>query len=159
MTEFNEAMAHLDEKFGNKDNLIGISTISLATSAEGLPHPAARFVDAYYEAGAFYTVTSAVSNKIKQIEANPNVAICYVVDTFTADGRAENLGWVKDSQNLELAVKLREIFAEWYDEANNDDDPNTCILKVTLKKGLWNFPHEGKSTLIDFESKTVTNRG
>ena len=29
-----------------------------------------------------------------------------------------------------LATKLRKIFAEWYYEANKDEDPNTCLLKL-----------------------------
>lgn len=159
MEEFNRALAHLQEKFGDKDNLIGLSTISLKSTPDGQAHPAVRFVDAYYEDGAFYTVTYATSSKVQQIMANPAVAICYVVDSFTADGHGENLGWVKDSKNSALAAKLREIFAEWYDDANNDDDPNTCILKITLDRGLWNFPHEGKCTLIDFVTKEVEHRG
>ena len=159
MEEFKTAMGHLQEKFGNKDNLIGISTIALEPSTDGQPQPDARFVDAYYEDGAFYTVTYATTKKIQQITVNPHVALCYVVDSFTATGRGENLGWVKAEKNLELAAKLREIFAEWYQDANNDEDPNTCILKVTLEQGLWNFPHEGRSTAIDFMAKTVVHKG
>ena len=32
-------------------------------------------LNAYYEDGSFYIITYALSNKIKQIEKNPNVAI------------------------------------------------------------------------------------
>jgi len=47
----------IDERFG-KDNVI-----SLATSAENIPY--VRYVNAYYEKGAFYVITYALSNKMK----------------------------------------------------------------------------------------------
>ena len=54
-----------------------------------------------------------------------------------------------------MRARLREIFAAWYDEANNDDNPNTCILRVRLTKGLWNDAHKGIQNHIDFISKTA----
>ena len=159
MNDFQQALTELQEKFGNKDNLIGIATIALETSESGQPMPDTRFVDAYYQDGAFYTTTYATTKKMQQLAANPNVALCYVVESFTATGYGENLGWTKDPQNAEIAERLREVFAEWYQDANNDEDPNTYILKITLQQGLWNFPHEGKWTAIDFVTKTVTHQG
>ncbi len=159
MNKYEEAMKRLDQMAGNKDGLICLSTISLDAGADGKCLPAARLVDAYYEDGAFYTVTYATSDKMRQIAQNPEVAICIIVENFTADGFAENLGWVKDEKNIELTKKLRTIFAAWYDDANNDDDPNTCILRVILTKGLWNDPHKGIKDEIDFVSKTVTSTG
>jgi uncharacterized pyridoxamine 5'-phosphate oxidase family protein len=35
-----------------------------------------RTVNSYYEDGAFYVVTYALSGKIKQIQKNANVAVC-----------------------------------------------------------------------------------
>ena len=86
---------------------------------------------------------------------NPEAAICVIVENFTADGIGENLGWVCDEKNTEMMAKLREIFAAWYYEANNDEDQNTCLLRITLTKGLWNNPHEGTRTEIDFINKKV----
>ena len=71
MEEFKTAMGHLQEKFGNKDNLIGISTIALEPSTDGQPQPDARFVDAYYEDGAFYTVTYATTKKFNRLPPIP----------------------------------------------------------------------------------------
>ena len=156
MNKYDEAMKLLDEKVGNKDGLITLSTIALEEGANGKSRPAARIVDAYYEDGAFYTVTYATSNKMRQIAQNPEVAVCIIVETFTADGIGENLGWVCDEKNTEIMVKLRTIFAEWYNEANNDEDPNTCLLRVRLTKGLWNDPHKGIKNEIDFVNKTAT---
>ena len=62
------------ERF-EKDNII-----ALATLEDGIP--SVRNVNAYYENGAFYVITYALSNKMKQIEKNPTVAIAG--DWFTA---------------------------------------------------------------------------
>lgn len=155
MSKYDDAMKLLDEKLGNKDGLISLSTIALEPGEGGKSRPAARIVDAYYEDGAFYTVTYATTDKMQQIAANPAVAVCIIVDNFTADGIGENLGWVCDEKNTEMMKKLREIFKEWYNDANNDEDPNTCLLRIRLTKGLWNNPHEGIRNNIDFINKTA----
>lgn len=155
MNRYQEAMKLLEEKLGNKDGLISLSTIALEPGADGKSRPAARLVDAYYEDGAFYTVTYATSGKMLQIAQNPEVAVCIIVENFTADGIGENLGWVCDEKNAEMMTKLRAIFAEWYQEANNDDDPNTCLLRIRLTKGLWNDAHKGIRNEIDFINKTA----
>ena len=49
------------------------SIIALATTVEGMPY--VRNVDAYYADGAFYVLTYALSNKMKQMEENPIVAL------------------------------------------------------------------------------------
>ncbi|NLG99529.1 MAG: pyridoxamine 5'-phosphate oxidase family protein [Chloroflexi bacterium] len=155
MSTYDEAMKLLDEKFGNKDGLIALSTIALEPGADGRSRPAARIVNAYYEDCAFYTVTYATSGKMLQIAQNPEVAVCVIVDNFTADGIGENLGWVCDEKNAQIMTKLRKVFAEWYNEANNDEDPNTCLLRVRLTKGLWNDAHKGIRNEIDFVNRTA----
>lgn len=155
MNKYDEAIRLLDEKLGNKDVLISLSTIALEPGDNGRSRPAARIVDAYYEDGAFYTVTYAASNKMRQIAQNPEVSICIIVDNFTADGIGENLGWVCDEKNAEMMKKLRAIFAAWYNEANNDEDPNTCLLRISLTKGLWNDAHKGIRNELDFVNKTA----
>lgn len=153
MNKYEEAMKLLDKQVGNKDGLITLSTIALETGKDGKSKPAARIVDAYYEDGSFYIVTYATSNKILQIAKNPEVAVCVIVENFTADGIGENLGWVCDEKNLKMMTKLREIFASLYHAANNDEDPNTCLLRIRLTKGLWNDPHNGIKNEIDFINK------
>ena len=66
----------MKERFG-KDQIIAIATVQ-----DGKPY--VRNVDGYYEDGAFYVITYALSNKMKQIEENPHVAISG--DWFTAHG-------------------------------------------------------------------------
>ena len=99
--------------------------IALATTGDNTPY--VRTVNSYYEDGAFYVITYALSNKMKQIEKNPVVAICG--EWFTAHGVGENLGYIRD--------KLRAGSAEWYDNGHvNEEDPNTCILCIRLTDGV-----------------------
>ena len=97
--------------------------------------PNVRTVNAYYENGAFYVITHAQSNKMKQIAENPNVGICG--EWFTAHGIGTNMGWFGKENNGVIAQKLREVFSEWIDNGHNDfDDVNTCILRVELTDGV-----------------------
>lgn len=115
------------ERFG-KDSLIALATVE-----DGIPY--VRTVDAYYDNGAFYVLTYALSNKMKQIEQNPTVAISG--DWFTAHGRGSNLGWFGSRENEQTADKMRAVFAEWIDNGhNNFEDENTCILRVELTDGV-----------------------
>lgn len=77
-----EAQKIMNERFC-KDSLIALATMDGTT-------PWVRTVNSFYEDGAFYVVTYGLSNKMKQIEKNPTVAICG--DWFTGHGIGENLG-------------------------------------------------------------------
>lgn len=122
-----EAEMVMKERFG-KDSII-----ALATTEEGIPQ--VRNVDALYVDGAFYIITYALSNKMRQIEANPVVGIAG--EWFTAHGTGENLGYFKKEENKEIAEKLRAAFAEWIDNGHNDfEDVNTCILCIKLTDGV-----------------------
>ena len=115
------------ERFG-KDSLISIATIG-----DGIPW--VTIVDAYYEDGAFFCITYALSNKMKQIEKNSMIAICG--EWFYGHGIGENIGYVRADENQEIANKLRKAFAAWYDNGHtNEEDPNTCILKIILTDGI-----------------------
>lgn len=117
----------LTKRFG-KDSLISVATVEDGT-------PWVRTVDAYYDDGAFYCITYALSNKMKQIAKNSTVAICG--EWFSGHGTGENIGHVKDVKNQDIANKLRAAFAAWYDNGHtNEDDPNTCILKITVSDGI-----------------------
>ena len=121
-----EALEIMNERFGC-DSLIALGTV------EGNV-PYVRAVNSYYEKGAFYVVTHALSNKMKQIEKNPTVAICG--EWFTAHGIGENLGHVLKPRNADMMDKLRVVFEEWYDNGHVDEtDPNTILLRIRLTKG------------------------
>lgn len=128
MSGFSEAAREaMDMRFGCD------SLIALATVEDGKPR--VRAVNAYYEDGSFYVITNALSGKMRQIAKDPAVAICG--DWFTGDGVGENIGHVRLEANEEISSKMRAAFAEWYDNGHvNEDDPNTCILRVRLKNGV-----------------------
>ncbi len=122
-----EAMGIMDQRFGCD------SLIALATMDRNIPW--VRTVNGYYEKGCFYVITHALSNKMKQIEKNPAVAVCG--DWFTGHGRGENLGHIRDEKNEEIVTRLQLAFCEWYDNGHVDEeDPNTCILCIRLTDGV-----------------------
>lgn len=109
------------------------SLISLATCCGA--EPRVRTVNAYYEDGAFYVITYALSNKIKELADNPRAAVCG--DWMTAQGIGENLGHPCDARNAVIAQKLRSVFSAWYGNGHvNEEDPYTCILKITLASAV-----------------------
>lgn len=126
-----EAEKIMVERFG-KDTIIALSTIENEI-------PYVRYVDAYYENGAFYIITHALSNKIKHIENNSTVAIAG--EWFTAHGKGINLGYWGKIENEMIANKLTKAFAEWINNGhNNFKDQNTIILCVELTDGIL-FSH------------------
>lgn len=143
MSTFDIASELMTERFG-KDRLLAIAT----TDGVRLHN---RMVDAYYENGAFYITTNARSNKVRQIEAHPNVALA-AVDWFTGHGVGRNLGWVLQPANTEIRSSLREAFA-WYDDANNEQDENCCILEIRLTDGMLIQDHHVLRYQIDFVNK------
>lgn len=128
MEKLNEETARImAERFG-KDTLI-----ALATEEDGIPY--VRHVNAYYEDRAFYVITHGLSNKMRQMEKNPLVAVSGF--WFTGHGEGVNLGWFNRAENRAMADRLRTAFAEWIDNGHNDfDDENTCLLRIQLKSGL-----------------------
>lgn len=132
----------MKERFG-KDQIIAVATVQ-----DGKPY--VRNVDGYYEDGAFYVITYALSNKMKQIEENPHVAISG--DWFTAHGKGVNLGWFGKEENKNIAEKLKKAFQEWIDNGhNNFDDENTCILCIQLIDGI--LFSQGTRYDIDFTNR------
>ena len=142
MEKLNEQTKELmKERFGH-DSLLSVATVGY----DG--NPWVRIVNAYYEDGAFYSATHTLSNKMQQISKDPRVGVCG--EWFTAHGRGENIGHPRDEKNIALMERLREAFSAWYQNGHtNEDDPNTCILKITLTDAvLW---HHGTCYEIDFK--------
>lgn len=133
------ALEVMNERFG-KDSLIALATL------DGT-RPSVRTVDALYVDGAFYVITHALSGKMQQIAVNPAVGVSG--EWFTGHGVGENIGHVCATQNQAIADKLRAAFAAWYLNGHtNEDDPNTCILRIRLTDGVL-FSH-GTRYDLDF---------
>lgn len=117
----------MDERFG-KDSIIALATVE-----DGRPY--VRYVNGFYQDGAFYVITYALSNKMRQLKKDPAFSIAG--DWFTASGRGQDLGWFRREENREIAEKLRNAFAEWIDNGHNDfSDENTHILRLKLERGV-----------------------
>lgn len=160
VNEFEEGLKKMEEIFGNgKDNAISLGTIAREPSEGGKVRPMVRTIDVYYEDGVFYGVTYATSNKMMQIAQNAEVSVAGCLEMFTANGVAENLGWVLAPQNAEIRQKLRTAFAAWYDLANNEQDENCCILAIHLQKGTLNINHWEKLYHMDFVNKKIMENG
>jgi general stress protein 26 len=143
MTNNEKALSLMTERFGH-DTLLSVATM------DG-DRPSVRIVDAYFEDGAFYVVTYALTGKMKQMEKNPAVGVCG--EWFTAHGIGENLGHVLTPENAEMMAKLRAAFAEWYDNGHtNESDPNTVLLRIRLTDGI--LFHNGERFEITFANSS-----
>ena len=121
----------LTERFG-RDTLI-----ALATESGGKPY--VRTVNAHYEDGAFYIITHALSNKMRQLAQNPAAAIAG--EWFTAHGRGVNLGYIEKEENRRIADRLKEAFSAWLNNGHVDmQDENTVLLCIQLETGTL-FSH------------------
>lgn len=157
MTKYENVMKLMDELCGNgKEEIIALATISLSSNLDDNPSPAVRMVCAYYENGAFYVSTGATKNKMLQIENNNQVSVAGL-GWYSFQGRAENLGWVKDEKNAEIRAKFKEIF-NWFDEVGDEDNPNSIVLRIALTEGVIidNAEKYGEKRYeINFINKTV----
>ena len=133
MDKYNEAINILAQWYG-KDTFLTLSTIENNRIC-------VRVVNAYYEDGCFYVVTNTLSNKMKQIEKNPNVALSCGIPWqgyLNAHGTGENLGHVLVEKNIAIMIKLREVFSKWYSNGDvNENDPNTCVLRIRLSDASY----------------------
>lgn len=122
---------------------------AMATMADNTP--SLRFIDTYFDNGAFYGVTYANTNKMKEIAANPNVALCSRKG-YLFSGKAYNIGHPLLPENSEIRSKLVKAFEPWYFKHNNEKD-DICILKIEPLSG---FVHkDGIGYNINFIEKTV----
>lgn len=124
---YNESLMVMNELFA-KDY-----TLALATSRENVP--SVRFVDTFYDDGAFYIVTHAKSQKVVEIEANSSVSLCNKLYRFS--GIANNIGHPLAEQNKNIREKLIKVFESWYFAHNNENDEAMCYVKVELEQGFY----------------------
>lgn len=143
MDHYEAAMAVMTELFG-KDCFF-----SLATVHEN--KPAVRVVDTYYEDGAFYIVTYGSSAKVKELQANDNVALCSQLVRF--EGVACNIGHPLAPENSGIREKLIQVFAPWYFKHNDEKDPAMCYVKIELRNGF--FYKDGTGYKVDFLNRTA----
>jgi len=101
---------------------------------------------------AFFITTYALSNKMQEICTNSSVAIAH--NLFVAHGEAENMGHPLDIKNKALREELRRVFCVFYDKHVDENDSNTCILKINLTDAIV-FADDFKY-YVDFKIETAT---
>ncbi|MDF9762672.1 general stress protein 26 [Peribacillus simplex] len=115
----------LKEKVLNiiRDHKIGV----LSSVENNKPH--SRYMTFFNEELTLYTPTNANTEKIDEIEKNPNVHILIGYENEgLGDSYLEILGTSKISDSQELKDKLwNESFENWFDSPN---DPNYLILQI-----------------------------
>lgn len=131
MNYFDEAVTVMKELYGH-DVAMPLATVN-GDKAN------IRVINAYYKENAFYITTYALSNKMKEIETNPNVALNH--NLFVAHGIGENIGNPLEERNRDLREELKQVFFTFYDKHVCEEEPNTCILKVDLTDALV-FAHD-----------------
>jgi general stress protein 26 len=160
MSRYEDGLRLIEERCGKgKDNVISLATITVEPGADGRPRPFVRDVDAYYEDGVFYVTTWATSKKMKQIEANPEVAFSVCFEWMHGNGVGENLGWVMKPENAELRDKLRKCFAKWYDHANKEDNEKCVILAIRITRCNVIKDHGKERYFMDFVNKAEGKEG
>lgn len=122
---------------------------AMATTADNIP--SLRFIDAYFNNGAFYAVTYANTHKVKEIAVNPNVALCSRKG-YSFSGKAYNIGHPLLPENSEIRSKLINAFESWYFKHNNEND-DICILKIKPESGFVHKDEMGYK--INFIAKTA----
>jgi general stress protein 26 len=140
---FSEALDIMAELY-EKDTAMVLATV------DG-NRPNMRMVNTYYKNGMFYIMTYALSNKIKDIKDNKNVALNHY--SFVAHGYGENIGHPLDEKNEKIKEELKKAFMI-YDIHINENDDNVCILKIILEDALV-FNSNYKYN-INYKNKTAT---
>lgn len=105
--------------------------IALATEENGAPF--VRNVTACYKEGAFYLLTQARSAKVRQMAANPAVALAG--QWFSAQGRAVDLGDWRAAENRPMAEKLAAALSGWLREERGAGGETLLLFRIDLTAG------------------------
>ena len=83
------------------------------------------------------SIRLAGGGKFRIVTTTENPAVAISGEWFTAHGIGENLGHVLLEENRAVMAVLRTAFAAWYSNGHtNEEDPNTCLLKIRLTDGV-----------------------
>jgi len=140
---YEQSLHDLNQIFG-KDIQYALSTIDQ-------DKPCVRIVDGFFFNGSIYITSYALARKVFHINSNKNVALCYKLNTF--QGVCTNIGHPLKEENRDIREKLKSVFYLFYDKHVDENDLNTCILKVDLSFAVM-FAKDQKYHL-DFHSKKV----
>ena len=150
MNYFEHATTLLDKQLGYD------VVVALATGVDGIV--TVRNVDGYYRNGDIYVLTHEASEKMRHITKQPHVGICksfsrtrpFCEGLLRAEGIGENIG---HPRGHDMEEELKDVFHSVYDVHVDEDDPQTCILRLRLTKAVV-FDGEYKFE-VDFTAQTA----
>lgn len=143
MYTYKEALEIAHDLFA-EDNVF-----AMATTNDQLP--SVRMVDVYLDNNAFYMVTHSSTQKVKEIEINPNVSLSKGMHRFF--GVAHNLGHPFKAGNEAIRAKIAELLPNRHFNRLDKDDESLVILRVDLSKGF--FHKDGLGFDINFNDETL----
>jgi uncharacterized pyridoxamine 5'-phosphate oxidase family protein len=143
MNQFDESLELMNLSFG-KDIQYAFATIDQ-------DKPVVRIIDGYFLDGYIYITTYKLANKVKHIENNSNVSLTYKLNRIT--GTCINIGHPLLHNNLEIREKLKKVFYLFYDRHVDENDLNTCILKIQVSSAILFL--ENKKYQFNFDEQTV----
>ena len=100
-------------------------------------------------------ITSMKSEKLEQIEKNPNIALC--ADTMQIKGNGKILGYASDEKNKEIMMEYKNILPESFELFASN--PEAVLAEFTLVQCKWwkNVPSRD-GVIIDFTDKRAVSR-
>ena len=100
-------------------------------------------------------ITSMKSEKLEQIEKNPNIALC--ADTMQIKGNGKILGYASDEKNKEVMMEYKNILPKSFELFASN--PEAVLAEFTLVQCKWwkNVPSRD-GVIIDFTDKRAVSR-
>ena len=98
----------------------------------------------------FYLVTWKNSEKVVEIQNNPNVAVSRL--NFRAWGTAENIGNPRE-QDPALRARISKLTAHYKERFGPDRLDDLCVVQLYLTDAV--FMHKGAEYIINFDEETA----
>ncbi|MGD0806127.1 MAG: hypothetical protein ABSA10_01375 [Anaerolineales bacterium] len=132
--EYSQLMGELSSKY----------VMVLATSLNDIV--TARNVTTIIYNNRIYFQTDSIMEKVKQIEKNPNIALC--TENYQIQGKARSIGFWNDNPNIEEAYrKIHESAYQKYSGIKTE-----VIIEIEISRiKKWEYI-EGKPFILDINA-------
>ena len=129
-------------------------TYNMVLSTSDMGNVSSRMVSVISYNEKLY-ITSMKSEKLEQIEKNPNIALC--ADTMQIKGNGKILGYASDEKNKEIMMEYKNILPESFELFASN--PEAVLAEFTLVQCKWwkNIPSRD-GVIIDFADKRAVSR-
>ena len=129
-------------------------TYNMVLSTSDMGNVSSRMVSVISYNEKLY-ITSMKSEKLEQIEKNPNIALC--ADTMQIKGNGKILGYASDEKNKEIMMEYKNILPESFELFASN--PEAVLAEFTLVQCKWwkNVPSRD-GVIIDFTDKRAVSR-